>query len=255
MRNLFSILAMALMLILASCGNNPSSDSANDSAATNEVAVIQDDKFDLSPQEFGEKMNALQDAPVIDVRTPREFAGGILNRAVNVDWNGSDFAEQIFKYDKNSPIFVYCLSGARSASAAAMMRQGGFKKVYELKGGVMKWNASGFKLLDESEGNGGMTKAEYEKLLSADKPVLVDFYADWCSPCKKMEPYLEEIKNEMTGKAEVIRIDVDANRALCKELGVDRLPVLILYKKGKEVWSKKALAEKSELTTAILNAL
>lgn len=96
-------------------------------------------KANLSPIEFSEKMKALPDAPVIDVRTPGEFAEGHLINALNFDWNGSSFDQQIAALDKSKPVLVYCRSGSRSAAAADHMRTAGFKEVYEMDGGFVNW--------------------------------------------------------------------------------------------------------------------
>ena len=67
--------------------------------------------------------------------------------------------------------------------------------------------------------------------------MLVDFYADWCGPCKKMKPYLEEIASDMKDKVMVVRINADDNQGLCKELKIDALPVLQLYKNKTLSWN------------------
>jgi thioredoxin 1 len=199
--------------------------------------------YSLSTGEFSEKTKKIPGAAVIDVRTPEEFVKGHLQNAINIDWNGNDFDKQILKLDKSKPVFVYCLSGRRSADAASKMRADGFNEVYELEGGIMKWRAAS---LPESKAgtSTGMTKEQFDDLLKTKKWVLVDFYADWCAPCKKMKPYLEEISKEMKGKVQVIRINADDNQALCKELKVDALPVLQLYKNKSLTWNNAGYIDK-----------
>jgi len=99
-------------------------------------------KKDLSPEEFAGKMQELPDAPIVDVRTPEEFSQAHLVNALNFDWNGNSFDQQISELDKSQPVLVYCRSGARSAAAAKSMRSQGFTEVYELKGGIMNWIAA-----------------------------------------------------------------------------------------------------------------
>lgn len=211
-------------------------------------------KSDLTATEFAEKMKEIPDAIVLDVRTPNEFAGGHLAHAVNVNWDGNDFHNEIGKLDKAKPVFVYCLSGARSAAAANEMRSNGFKEVYEMSGGIMKWRAANLPLetvattaAAESTASNGMTKAQFDALVNSDKVVLVDFYADWCQPCKKMEPYLNEISKEMADKVEVVRINADDNSQLCRELKVDALPYLHVYKNNKLTWSNMGFIGKEEV--------
>jgi|JI8StandDraft_1071087.scaffolds.fasta_scaffold07600_3 thioredoxin 1 len=97
----------------------------------------------LAPTDFAGKLRALPTAPLIDVRTPGEYAGGHLQNALNIDWNGDSFDQQISALDKSKPVLVYCRSGSRSAAAASRMRSAGFKEVYELLGGIMKWSSAG----------------------------------------------------------------------------------------------------------------
>ncbi len=99
-------------------------------------------KSSLSPQEFATKLKQSGEATVLDVRTPQEFASGHLAKARNIDWNGDNFEKQILPIAKAKPVFVYCLRGSRSASAAARMRSIGFKEVYELEGGIAKWQSA-----------------------------------------------------------------------------------------------------------------
>ena len=193
--------------------------------------------------DFANKANELPTAPIIDVRTPDEFSKGHLQNAKNVDWNGNDFDEQVALLDKSKPVFVYCLSGGRSSSAANKMRNEGFHEVYELDGGIMKWRAASLPETNENK-PAGMTLQAYFDLTKSDKIVLIDFYAEWCAPCRLMKPYLEEISNEMANKVVVIRINADDNQALCKELNIDVLPVLQVFKNQKLTWSNIGFIDK-----------
>jgi thioredoxin 1 len=203
----------------------------------------QSKRVNLSAMDFANKANELPTAPIIDVRTPDEFSKGHLLKAKNVDWNGSDFDRQIATLDKSKPVFVYCLSGGRSSSAANKMRSEGFKEVYELDGGIMKWRGASLPETNENKPE-GMTLQAYNDLTKSDKTVLIDFYAEWCGPCRLMKPYLEEISKEMADKVVVIRINADNNQALCKELKIDALPVLQVFKNQKLTWSNVGFIDK-----------
>jgi len=200
----------------------------------------------LQATEFAQKIKELPGAPVVDVRTPEEFAKGHLPDAKNIDWNGNDFNTQIAQLDKSKPVFVYCLSGGRSGAAAKQMRESGFAQVYELAGGIMKWRGAG---LPETNNNAstGMSREQFEALLNTDKIVLVDFYADWCGPCKKMKPYLDEIALDMKDKVQVIRINADDNQSLCKALKIDALPVLQVYKSKNLTWNNSGYTGKDSV--------
>lgn len=106
-------------------------------------------KASLSPQAFTDKINQTPDALVIDVRTPQEYQEGHLANAKNIDWQGEHFEHQVMGLDKSKPVFVYCLKGGRSASAASKMRSMGFKEVYELEGGLDKWQAAKFPIVKD----------------------------------------------------------------------------------------------------------
>jgi thioredoxin len=205
-------------------------------------------RTELSATEFAARIKDLPTAVIIDVRTPEEFSKGHLINALNYDWNGTEFDKQIAQLDKAIPVFVYCLSGGRSSVAAYKMRADGFTQVYEMDGGIMKWRSAN---LPETGGNtvtsAGMSKQQFNELLNSDKLVLIDFYADWCAPCKKMKPYLDEISKDMADKVVVVRINADDNQAICKELKVDALPVLHLYNNKTLTWSNTGFIEKAEV--------
>ncbi|RYU96734.1 redoxin domain-containing protein [Emticicia agri] len=208
----------------------------------------QSQSTNLPADTFSEKIKELANETVLDVRTPEEFAKGHLTDAKNINWRDTNFAARIEGMDKSNPVFVYCLSGARSAAAAKKMREMGFKEVYELDGGIMKWRAAN--LPETTEGSTkpeGMSQQQFNQLIDSDKLVLIDFYADWCEPCKRMEPYLKEIASDMKAQVEVIRINADDNQALCKSLGVDALPVLQLYKNKTIQWSNVGFIEKKDV--------
>jgi thioredoxin 1 len=236
MNQIRSILAFFSILLVA-CSNLQSQNS----------------KFNLTPTEFNEKMSSTSEALLLDVRTPEEYEKGHLNSSKNIDWNASNFDSQIALLDKSQPVFVYCLSGGRSSSAANKMRQEGFKEVYELKGGIMKWRAENLPETTKIKSS-GMTKEQFDALLVSDKLVLIDFYADWCAPCKKMKPFLEEISKEMESSVTVIRINADENPELCKQYGVDALPVLNAYKGKNMVWKNEGFIDKKNLVEK-LNSL
>lgn len=194
---------------------------------------------------FLSKVSNTDSAVVLDVRTPNEFEKGHLENAINIDWNGSKFDSQLATLDKSKPTFVYCLSGGRSKAAADKMRRAGFENVIELTGGMMDWRANNLPEVMLKSGVKSMNTSQYQALLTSDKLVLVDFYADWCAPCKKMKPYLEKIAKEMSAQVKLVRIDADEHAQLCKDLNVSGLPVLKLYKNNQLVWEHTGFIEET----------
>jgi len=206
----------------------------------------------LTAKEFSDAISGKTTLQLVDVRTPEEFANGHIQNAQNFNVNGSEFMTQLSTLDKSKPVYVYCLSGGRSSAAAQKIISAGFSEVYELEGGMMKWRAAGLpETTEQTNPKSGMTLQEFEALLQTDKKVLVDFYADWCKPCQKMEPYLNEIANEQADSVVVLRINADENPDLCKELGVDALPVLKIYQEGTETWTHTGFIEKEQVVTRL----
>ena len=207
----------------------------------------QTDKTSFTAKEFSEKISETKNPQIIDVRTPEEYETGHITNAHNFNWNDDDFLKNVADLDKTKPVFVYCLSGGRSSDAAAALRKEGFNTVFEMPGGMMEWRAKNMPLASASTVSTGMNRQQYEELLQTDKTVLIDFYAEWCIPCKKMKPYLDKITKEMEETVSIIRIDADKNPELCKELHVENLPTLKLYKNNKLIWEHVGFVEEEAL--------
>jgi rhodanese-related sulfurtransferase len=94
----------------------------------------------LTPKDFEIKMNESKDRLLIDVRTQDEYRQGHLPNALLLDYYSRDFNDQLSKLDKSKPVFVYCASGGRSNAAARVMKDMGFKQVFDLQGGFRAWS-------------------------------------------------------------------------------------------------------------------
>lgn len=93
--------------------------------------------------------------------------------------------------------------------------------------------------------------SNFLSIINKDKPVLIDFFAEWCGPCKMMSPILKEVKDIIGDKASVIKIDVDKNQELAAQLQVRGVPTLILYKNGKQLWRQSGVVQKIDLIKLI----
>ncbi|WP_405251329.1 thioredoxin [Dokdonia sp. Asnod3-C12] len=97
-------------------------------------------------------------------------------------------------------------------------------------------------------------KSSFFDIIQSETPVLVDFYATWCGPCKTLEPILEQVKDELGDQVKIVKIDVDKNQPLAAQYNVRGVPTMILYKAGKQVWRQSGVLEKSAIVEVVKTA-
>jgi len=206
----------------------------------------------ISANDFNQMIRNDKSSIIIDVRTPEEFNKGHLRNSLNVNWFDENFDENLKIFNKDLPVFVYCLSGGRSSKANQKIKSLGFKNVYELDGGILEWRKNKLPeaLLNNNYEN-SLTVDDFNVFIETEKIVLVDYYANWCAPCKIMEPYLDEISNEYSKNLNLVRINYDDNLPLVRSLEVYGLPVLQIYKDKKLLWSHVGFIEKSSVEKEI----
>jgi len=90
-------------------------------------------------------------------------------------------------------------------------------------------------------------KGKFDSLIHDIRPVVVDFHALWCSPCKMQSPILKEVANELGDKITVIKIDVDQNSQIASRYNIQSVPTLIMFKNGKQIWRQSGVVSKNQL--------
>lgn len=94
-------------------------------------------------------------------------------------------------------------------------------------------------------------KTSFNELIQSEIPVLVDFFADWCGPCKMLAPILQEVKTELGEQVKIVKIDVDKNQALASQFQVRGVPTMMLFQKGEQKWRQSGVLSKDDLVSII----
>jgi len=90
-------------------------------------------------------------------------------------------------------------------------------------------------------------KKSFSQLINSDQPVLIDFHATWCGPCKMLAPIIKNVKKKMGDQVTILKIDIDKNQALASKLSIRGVPTLVLYQKGEQLWRQSGMISEAEL--------
>ena len=95
-------------------------------------------------------------------------------------------------------------------------------------------------------------KGKFDSIINDSRPVIVDFHALWCSPCKMQSPILKEVAAELGERVRIIKIDVDDNNQIASRYSVQSVPTIIVFKNGKQVWRQSGVVSKSQLKSVLI---
>ena len=96
-----------------------------------------------------------------------------------------------------------------------------------------------------------MVKAKFSDLINPDKPVLIDFYADWCQPCHMLAPILKDVKDELGEQIQIIKVNTEVNPNVAAKYQIRGIPTMILFKDGKQLWRQSGVLPKEHIMQAI----
>ncbi|MRX66198.1 thioredoxin [Maribacter luteus] len=94
-------------------------------------------------------------------------------------------------------------------------------------------------------------KSSFGDIINSDTPVLVDFFADWCGPCKMLAPILKDVKSELGDSIKIVKIDVDKNPSIASKYQVRGVPTMLLFKNGKQLWRQSGVLQKRDIVQII----
>ncbi|MDR1950966.1 MAG: hypothetical protein LBP96_01905 [Bacteroidales bacterium] len=205
----------------------------------------------VSHEEFEELMIITEREQLIDIRTPEEFEKSRIRGARNMDVRNSNFRKEIEELDKKKPVLVYCFVELRSRSSEKYFEDAEFETVYMLGGGLNAWSKAGKPVEIDLSGVGELSIKDYDSLVSKKGYVLVNFFAQWCAPCRKMSPILDELTKTYPDEFKLVTLDFDQNRLLANEKNIKSLPCIIIFKNGEKIWETFDETSREELVKVL----
>lgn len=206
---------------------------------------------EVNPTQF-EQLIKNPGSVLLDVRTQSEYKNGHISNSGQLNYYAFDFRKKLLLLPKDEPIYLYCNTGYRSKKSAKILLENGYKNVYNLEHGIMDWELQNLPVViapgARPDTDNKMDLAEYTKLIQSEKPVFIDFYAPWCGPCRQMMPMMDSLKVEYHAEINIVKVNVDASKKLVKELKLQGVPFLTMFKNGKILYTKNGNVSREEIT-------
>ncbi|GAA4318310.1 hypothetical protein GCM10023184_02450 [Flaviaesturariibacter amylovorans] len=190
---------------------------------------------------------------ILDLRPAARFAESHLPGALSLPYRDTSFRRRLAAIPKSTPLLLYGKNGEEGRDATERLRALGYKNAFSLQGGI-NWWALGDAPLEGPRAGVGISLAEYDSLRRGDL-VLVDFGADWCGYCPDVNSSVTAIGAANPGTLTAISLDADLHPGLCKSLGVDAFPTLLLYQGGRLVWRQVGWISRADIERKVRRGL
>ncbi len=192
---------------------------------------------------------------ILDVRTKSEFDNEHIANSQYLNFYALDFKKKLLMLPKDEAIYLYCTTGYRSEKAAKYLAKNGYKKVYNLEHGILEWNLENLPVI-EGEPSAKLMADKvnpdlFKQIISSDTLVLIDFYATWCGPCRKMMPLIDSIRTQYHPALTVFKVNVDVSKKLIKQEKIIGVPLFRMYRKGVLLFEKDGMMSRKELEETI----
>ena len=202
------------------------------------------------------KFSNFDNVTLLDVRTDEEIKNGCLFNSTHIDYYDENFLYKINLLNKNNPIYIYCKVGGRSSKAAEKILNAGFKNVYNLQGGFLKWSQQKLPVQLNNKISLSSSSEKYsfqylDSLKANNSNTLIYISTKWCAPCREMSPLIEELENEFSEKLEIVKFDLDENNFLNQTYNISSIPMFVLYQNSEEVWRKNGIIAYDEIVRKI----
>ncbi len=219
------------------------------------TAMAQEKKYhQLSSQQF-DSLIKTGTGMLLDVRTKSEFDNEHIKNSGQLNFYAFDFKKKLLLLPKDEKIYLYCTTGYRSEKAAKILAKNGFTQVYNLEHGIMEWNLEELPVIEgEKTDKKQVDKVgidEFSKVISSNTLVLIDFYAPWCGPCRKMMPLIDSLKTQYHPQVNVFKVNVDVSKKLVKNLKISGVPLFRIYRNNKLLFEKDGMLSRNKLEAVL----